>query len=57
MIRVCSTRAEPLDAITQDDVAREGFPMWTPEQFISMLVKHYGVSASTKVNRIEFEHI
>ncbi len=29
-IQVVSTRAEPLNAITQDDVIREGFPDWTP---------------------------
>ncbi len=57
MIRVCSTRSEPLDAITQDDVVREGFPNWTPEQFVSMLVEHYGVSPTAKVNRIEFEYL
>lgn len=57
MILVRSTRAEPLNAITQDDVIREGFPSWTPEQFVSMLVDHYGVSRTAKVNRIEFEYL
>jgi hypothetical protein len=57
MVRIISTRAEPLDAITQDDVIKEGFPTWTPEQFVQMLVDHYGVSASSMVNRIEFEYL
>lgn len=57
MIRVVSTRREPLDAITPDDVVREGFPNWSPEQFIEMLVDHYGVDPSATVNRIEFEYL
>lgn len=57
MIRIISTRPEPLNAISSDDVAREGFPHWTPEQFVNMIVKHYGVSPSAKVNRIEFEYL
>lgn len=57
MIRVVSVRQEPLSAITQDDVMREGFPDWTPKQFIQMLVDHYKVDPSESVNRIEFEYI
>lgn len=57
MIRVVSTRDEPLDAITQEDVIREGFPGWTPERFVQMLVDHYKVNPSAQVNRIEFEYI
>jgi Uncharacterized conserved protein len=57
VIRVVSTRKEPLNAITQDDVIREGFPDWTPEQFIAMLVEHYKVDPRKLVNRIEFEYV
>lgn len=57
MIRILSTRPEPLNAITPDDVAREGFPGWSPEQFVGMLVKHYRVGPGETVNRIEFEHL
>lgn len=56
-IRVVSVREEPLNAITQDDVRREGFPDWTPEQFIKMLVDHYRVDPTASVNRIEFEYL
>jgi len=56
-IRVVSTRKEPLSAITQEDVIREGFPDWTPEQFIQMLVDHYKIDPSKECNRIEFEYI
>ncbi len=38
LIRVISTRCEPLNAITQEDVIREGFPDWTPKRFIEMLL-------------------
>jgi len=57
MIRIISTRAEPLHSITSEDVIKEGFPTWTPEQFIKMLVDHYKIKSNTTVNRIEFEYI
>lgn len=57
VIRVVSTRPEPLSAITQEDVIAEGFPEWTPEQFVQMLVKHYRVDPDETVNRIEFEYV
>lgn len=57
MIEVVSVRAEPLNEITQEDVVREGFPDWTPEQFINMLVSHYKCDPSKTVNRIEFRYI
>lgn len=53
-IEIISTRGEPLNTITQEDVIREGFPLWTPEQFIQMLVKHYKADPQAIVNRIEF---
>lgn len=54
-IEIISTRPEPLNAITQSDVIREGFPEWTPEQFIEMLVNHYKVDPEKVINRIEFK--
>jgi len=57
MVRIISTRQEPLNAITQDDVIKEGFPDWTPAQFIQMLIDHYKVDPTKEVNRIEFEYI
>ena len=55
LIRVVSVSREPLDAITQADVIREGFPNWTPKQFVDFLVKHYALKSRSKlVNRIEF---
>lgn len=56
-IRVVSVTKEPLNAITQDDVRREGFPDWTPKQFIQMLVDHYKIDPAKRCNRIEFEYV
>ena len=55
LIQIISTKVYPLDLIDQADVIREGFPDWTPEQFVEMLVGHYKVEPSRPVNRIEFE--
>lgn len=58
IIEVVSTRWEPLEAITQDDVRREGFPEWTPEQFIQFYLKgNRGKTRKSLVNRIEFKYI
>ena len=55
-IRVISTRKEPLNAVTGDDLIREGFCNWTPEGFVSMLADHYRCRPDTLANRIEFEY-
>ncbi len=57
MIRIVSTRAEPLNAITQEDCIREGFPAWEPEQFVHFLCTKYGCAREQAVNRIEFEYL
>lgn len=57
LIEVVSTRGEPLDAITHDDCAREGFPEFYPADFVGMLTAHYGCEANKLVNRIEFRHL
>jgi hypothetical protein len=57
LIRIISTRWEPLNQITADDVIREGFPDWSPDQFVDMLVRHYKIQPNKPVNRIEFEHL
>ena len=57
LIEVVSTRWEPLNAITQEDVSREGFPDWSPEEFVSFLVKHHKCPVDEPVHRIEFKHI
>lgn len=58
LIRVISVRKEPLEAITQEDVIKEGFPDWTPEQFIKFLrSQSLNIKPGTPVNRIEFEYL
>lgn len=57
LIEIVSTRPEPLNAITPDDVRREGFPDWGPEQFVNMLVDHYRADPNATVNRIEFRYV
>lgn len=50
-------RIEPLNAITQSDVIAEGFPDWTPEQFVEFYCKHNGVDPTANVSRIEFDYL
>lgn len=57
MIRIVSTRPEPLNAITKEDCVKEGFPYHSPEMFVRMLTSHYGCSPDKIVNRIEFEYL
>ena len=57
LIQIVSTRGAPLNSITQADVIKEGFPGWSPTQFVEMLVEHYRVDPAATVNRIEFEYL
>lgn len=56
-IEIISNTPEPLRSITQDEVIREGFPQWTPAQFIEMFCKHNKCAPDTIVNRIEFRRV
>lgn len=56
-IRVVSVSRDPLNAITPQDVFREGFPQMTREEFISMFKRtHAGCYVGSLVTRIEFEY-
>ena len=57
LIRIVDVRREPLCAITQEDVIKEGFPEWEPEHFIHMICSHYGCAREAEITRIEFEYI
>ena len=48
---------EPLNAITQEDVIKEGFPDWTPAQFIDFYKKHNKCTDTEDVTVIEFEYL
>lgn len=57
VIEVVSIRTEPLNAITQDECRREGFPDYTPAQFVAMFCEHMGCEPTKPVQRIEFRKV
>lgn len=56
-IRVTATWREPLGAITQDGVNREGFPEMTPAEFVAFFCKINGCADGTNVRVIRYEFI
>jgi hypothetical protein len=56
-VEVVSVRRERVDAITEDDVRREGFPDWSPAQFVDFFCKGHRCAPGTTVTRIEFRHL
>lgn len=57
-IRVLSVRREPLSAITNEDVAREGFPGMPKADFCSFFLDtHPGKDTNPIVTRIEFDYV
>jgi len=58
LIRIVAVRKEHLYMITKDDCIKEGFPHYTPDDFVKMMEAHYKrCDFYTQVNRIEFEYI
>lgn len=57
VIRIVNVRRERLDAITVDDVKREGYPDMRRVDFITKFCRAMRCEPSTEVTRIEFEHI
>lgn len=56
-VQVVSVRREPLNAITPQDVATEGFPGWTVEKFVSYFAgTHRGCEPGTVITRIEWRY-
>lgn len=56
-VEVTSVRREPLNAITANDVAAEGFPGMTPEKFVSFFTStHRDCEPGTIVTRIEWRY-
>ena len=53
---VVSVRREPLNMITQDDCDREGFPAYTPAQFVAFFCTFNGCTPDTTITRIEFAY-
>lgn len=57
-IEVVSVRREPLNAITAEDVVREGFPNMTPADFVRFFCAGHGFQDETReVTRIEFRKV
>jgi hypothetical protein len=58
-IEVVDVRQEPLDAITEDEVRREGFPTWTVADFIEFFLteRPAGKTLKSLVTRIEFKKV
>ena len=57
-VEVVSVRREPLERITAEDVAREGFPGMSPEEFMRrFFVDAQGIQPSDHVTRIEWAYV
>ena len=56
-IKIVSIEAWELRCITLGDVAREGFPHMTCDDFIEMFCREMKCKPETPVNRIEFEYL
>lgn len=57
LIEVVSARSEHLDTITQSDVIAEGFPDWTPRDFVDFFARSHGCKYNEVVRRIEFKYL
>lgn len=61
-IRVVDVRREQIRAMRgmddyEAELSAEGFPTWSPEDFITMFCDHNGCTPDTLVTRIEFERL
>lgn len=56
-IRIVAHHWEPLRAITPEEVAREGFPKWTPQEFIDFYCRVNRCTPEVETHRIAFEYV
>ena len=56
-IEIVSVRSERLDAITDDDVRREGFPGETAVWFVALFCAAMRCGPETMVRRIEYRYL
>lgn len=65
-IEIISVTSEPLEMIialphrawgSSSEMAREGFPHWTPAEFVDFFCLAMKCTPGTVVNRIEFRHL
>lgn len=59
IVEVVSVVREPLAAIAAypDDCRREGFPAFTPAEFVAMFARAQRCTPATLVTRIEFRYV
>lgn len=57
MIQIVKVGRERLDTINQAEVAREGFPDWTPAQFVEMFCRLNHCDPTRAVTRLEFRYL
>lgn len=55
-LEIVDVRREPLDSITAEDLAREGFPGHTSEQFVALYCRTWGGLNNQLCTRIEFTY-
>lgn len=56
-VEVVSVRREPLAVIDQAEVTAEGFPDWSPREFVDFFCRtHRGCTPDTEVTRIEWRY-
>lgn len=56
-IEILNVRREPLNAITPEDVIREGFPDMTPAEFVTMFCRNMKCDADEVITRIEYKYV
>ncbi len=56
-VKIVKVWRERLDAITPEDVKREGFPDWTPKQFVQFVCREVNAKPWTIVTVIEFSYL
>jgi len=56
-VEIVDVRRERLAAITQAEVALEGFPSWTVEDFVIMFMRAMKCDHETEVTRIEWRYM
>lgn len=56
-VRVVAVRQEPLDAITPEAVAAEGFPGKSPAWFVDFFCRANGCNAAEPVTVIQFKYV
>lgn len=56
-VEVVSAGREALSSITRSDVAAEGFPDWTPDEFVAFFLATHKLGPDELVTRIEWRYL